>query len=234
MFLLIDPRYFIFALPGLALALLASWKVKSTYAKYSRVPTRGGVSGAWAARAILTSHGLEDVPVEQIPGRGQLSDYYDPRSRVLRLSQGVYGGNSVAAVGVAAHEAGHAVQHATGYWALAMRQRIVPIARFGPGFAMTMFVIGMFMARGAPGPAGALQMAGILLYAAVAVFALVTLPVELNASRRALALLSASGVLTQEELPGARRVLTAAALTYVAAAAQALLILLYMITSRRR
>ena len=220
-----DPVYFLYALPGLLLALWASARVKTTFARYSRVSSRGGVSGAWAARALLNAHGLEDVPVEEIPGK--LSDHYDPRSRTLRLSSEVFRSPSVAAIGVAAHEAGHAVQHATNYWPLAVRNGIVPLVRFGPGFAMTMFVIGMFLRS------GPLQMVAIFLYAAVVVFAVVTLPVEINASRRALELLAGAGVLTQEEIPAARKVLNAAALTYVAAAVQALLVLLYMLNRRR-
>ncbi len=226
-----DPLYFLYALPGLLLALWASAKVKMTFSKYSRVATRGGVSGAWAARALLNAHGLESVPVEEIPGK--LSDHYDPRAKALRLSSAVYRSNSVAAVGVAAHEAGHAVQHAENYWALAARMGIAPIARFGPGFAMFLFFIGMFLGRGGSGLGGTLQLAAIFLYGAVVLFAVVTLPVELNASRRALKLLSASGVLAEDEIPKARKVLNAAALTYVAAALQALLVLLYLVNRRR-
>ncbi|MHC4917431.1 MAG: zinc metallopeptidase [Planctomycetota bacterium] len=230
--LFIDPVYFLYAVPGLLLALWASWKVKSTFARYSKVNTSGGVSGAWTARALLAAHGLADVGVEEIPGR--LSDHYDPRDRTLRLSSPVYRSSSVAAVGVAAHEAGHAVQHAENYWPLAIRNGIVPIARFGPGFAMMLFVLGIFLgARAGTAVGGMLQLAGIFLYGTVVLFALITLPVELNASRRALKLLASSGVLSEQELPGARKVLTAAALTYVAAAVQALLILLYMLNRRR-
>lgn len=226
-----DPIYFLYAIPGLILALWASARVKLTFAKYSKVATRGGVSGAWAARSILDAHGLESVPVEEIPGK--LSDHYDPRGRVLRLSTAVYRSDSVAAVGIAAHEAGHAVQHAENYWALALRTGIAPVARFGPGLAMMMFIGGMFLGRGGTGLGGTLQLIGIFLYGAVVVFTMVTLPVELNASRRALRLLTASGVLAEDELPGARKVLSAAALTYVAAAVQALLTLLYLISRRR-
>jgi uncharacterized protein len=230
--LFFDPIYFLYAIPGLLLALWASAKIKLTFAKYSRVATQGGVSGAWAARALLNAHGLDSVPVEEIPGK--LSDHYDPRARVLRLSSAVYRSNSVAAVGVAAHEAGHAVQHAERYWALALRTGIAPIARFGPRFAMLLFVAGMFLGgRGGSGLGGTLQLVAIFLYGGLALFTLVTLPVELNASKRALKLLGASGILTEDEIPKARKVLTAAALTYVAAAVQALLILLYLINRRR-
>jgi Zn-dependent membrane protease YugP len=224
----LDPIYFLYALPGLLIALWASWKVKATFSKYNEVPTQGGVSGAWAARALLEAHGLGSVPVEEIPGR--LSDHYDPRARALRLSSSVYRRSSVAAVGVAAHEAGHAVQHAENYWPLALRNGIVPLARIGPGLAVALFFFGMFMG---PHAGRVLQTVAIFLYAAVVLFALATLPVEINASRRALKLLAASGVLTEDEIPKARKVLTAAALTYVAAAVQALLILLYLINRRR-
>jgi len=223
--MMFDPLYLWFALPGLLLALWASWRVRATYARYSRVGTRSGATGEWVARALLDAHGLRDLPIEEIPG--ELSDHYDPRARVLRLSTAVYRGSSVAAVGVAAHEAGHALQHAANYLPLAVRGGIAPIAMVGPHLAWILFVVGL----AAHWPV--LANIAILIYLGVVFFALVTLPVELNASKRAMSLLGSVGVLEADELPAARKVLTAAALTYVAAAIQAILMLLYMFLRRR-
>jgi uncharacterized protein len=223
--MIFDPIYLLFALPGLLLALWAAWRVRATYAKYSEIETASGTTGQWVARALLDAHGLQHVPIEERPG--ELSDHYDPRDQTLRLSTGVYRGRSVAAVGIAAHEAGHAIQHATKYLPLAVRGGIAPIAMFGPNLALIMFGIGLFA------HAPILSTIAIFIYVGVVVFALVTLPVELNASKRAMRLLGSVGVLSVEELPGARKVLTAAALTYVAAAIQALLTLLYMLMRRR-
>ena len=223
--MLFDPLYLLYALPGLILALWASWRVRATYAKYSRIETSSGATGQWVARALLDAHGLQNVPIEEIPG--DLSDHYDPRAQTLRLSSAVFRGRSVAAVGVAAHEAGHAIQHANKYLPLAIRGGIAPIAMFGPNLALIMFAIGLFA------HVPIIATIAIFIYIGVVVFALVTLPVELNASNRAMRLLGSVGVLTPDELPGARKVLTAAALTYVAAAVQALLTLLYMLARRR-
>ncbi len=220
-----DSLYWLMALPGLALGIWAAWLVRSTYAKYSRVAASSGATGQWVARALLDAHGLQHVPVQEIPG--ELSDRYNPRTQTLQLSSGVFHGRSVAAIGVAAHEAGHAIQHADKYVPLAIRGGIAPIAQLGPNLAIFMFMISLFM--GVP----LLANIAIAIYVGVVVFALITLPVEFNASRRAMRLLGSVGVLSAEELPGARKVLTAAALTYVAAAVQAILMLLYMFLRRR-
>jgi Zn-dependent membrane protease YugP len=181
------------------------------------------------ARTILRANGLEHVNVEMIPGT--LSDHYDPREKVLRLSSPVYNGANAAAVGVAAHEAGHALQHAAGYVPITIRNSILPMAQLGSGLAIPMFFIGLIFSH--TGMA-VLMTVGIVLFAFAVVFHIVTLPVEVNASRRALAMLGESGVFTtEEELDAAKSVLTAAALTYVAGALQAVLTLLYMLSRRR-
>ncbi|MHC4252960.1 MAG: zinc metallopeptidase [Planctomycetota bacterium] len=241
-----DPRYLIFVGPAIILAIWAQAKVSSTFARYSRVPSRSGYSGADAARAILRGAGLDPslagpssgssgptqgVRIEAIPGR--LSDHYDPRSRTLRLSQEVYGGTNLAALGVAAHEAGHAVQHAVGYAPMKLRSAFVPVASFGNHAWYLMFIAGMLLSyRGIPW-APTLITVAIIAFTAVVVFQLVTLPVEFNASRRAIALLTSQGIVSQEEAAGAKKVLSAAALTYVAAALQGILTLLYLLSRRR-
>lgn len=173
------------------------------------------------ARELLDAHGLSHVDIEPIPGT--LTDHYDPRARVLRLSQGVYRSDSLAAVGVAAHEAGHAVQHGVGYAPLIFRNRFVPIASFGSTLAWPLFFIGLFMGG------GFLLKLGVLLFSGAVLFHIVTLPVELNASRRALRMLSSLGILARDEIVGAQKVLTAAAWTYVASAAMAVMQLLRML-----
>ena len=223
---MIDPMYFLFALPGFIIALWAQGYVKSSFAKFSKVFARSGATGRDAANMVLRMGEVSDVTVE--PVGGSLTDHFDPRSKVIRLSEPVYASNSLAAVGVAAHEAGHALQHDAGYIPAGIRSAIVPVASLGSGAAMPLFFIGLIFHF------GALQMLGILLFAGVAVFQLVTLPVEINASRRALRALQSSGVLAEDELPAARKVLYAAALTYVAALLQSLLLLLYMLSGRRR
>ena len=217
--------YIIFVLPALLFAGFAQMKISNTFNKYLRVSSNTGLSGAQIARLILDRNGLEDIVVERVGGN--LTDHYDPRSRVLRLSQNVYGGSSVAAMSVAAHEVGHAIQHSEGYIPLIIRNNIAPIANFGSrlvwifiilGFLITPFFIDI----------------GILLFLSVVLFQLITLPVEFNASRRALIQLE-NGILTQENLKPAKSVLSAAALTYVAATLTAigeLLRILYM--TRRR
>lgn len=228
--------------PALILAIWAQYKVKSTYAKYSRVGTRAGLTGYDVARRILEDSGIAvDLPggvgrrggqscgIERVGG--DLTDHYDPRSRTLRLSEGVYHGRSVAALGVAAHEVGHAVQHAHVYAPLMLRNVMYPISSIGSSLAFPLFFLGFFLPVGL----GQMVMQGaILLFAAAVLFTVVTLPVELNASRRALKALAGGGYLTSDELYGAKKVLTAAAMTYVAAAAMAVLQLLRLILLSQR
>ncbi len=216
-----DPLYLLFALPALLLGLYAQARVKSNFNKYSRVPTMRGVTGAQVSRALLDSFGLHEVKVEA--ARGFLTDHYDPRSKTLRLSEATYASPSIAAVGVAAHEMGHALQHSQNYAPLALRSAIVPAAQFGSGLGPWLLFGGMIL------NVGALAWAGIALYAAATAFTLVTLPVEFDASKRAKALLVRQGYLSQQELVGVNKVLDAAALTYVAAAVQSILTLLYFV-----
>ncbi|MBR0443403.1 MAG: zinc metallopeptidase [Clostridia bacterium] len=216
-------------IPALIFTVWAQMLVQSAYNKYSRVRNSHGMTGADAARRILDANGLYDVKIEQIPG--EMTDHYDPRDRVIRLSAGTHSVATVAAVGIAAHEAGHAVQHATSYGALRLRNAVLPVCRIGSAAAMPLFLIGLFLA------ADALMMVGILAYSVVTLFQLITLPVEFNASRRAMAALETSGFLPAEETDGSRRVLRAAAMTYVAALATSLLTLLRLLvlaSGRRR
>lgn len=224
-----DPMWFILALPGLLLGLWAQARVKGAFNKYSKVRTLRGVTGAQVARTLLDAQGLQSVQVEQ--SSGFLSDHYDPRAKVLRLSPDVYNAPSVAAAGIAAHEMGHALQDASGYGPLQLRSAIVPAARFGSMLAPILFLIGFFLQM------TALAWVGILLFGAAVVFTLVTLPVEFDASRRAKQLLVSNGILVGEEIQGANKVLDAAALTYVAAAVAAIGQLLYyvlLLTGGRR
>lgn len=199
-------------LPSLLFAMIAQWKVQSAFKKYSQIHTRRGTTGSQAAEAILRQNGLTEVRVEGIAG--QLTDHFDPRAKVIRLSEPVIGTPSVAAVGIAAHEAGHAVQHAVGYFPIKVRQAIIPVTNIGSKLSMPLIIIGLVL----PSFAWLLNI-GIALFSLVFVFQLVTLPVEFNASRRALQSLEGSHTLDAEELQGARKVLSAAALTYVAALA---------------
>ena len=213
-------------IPGILLTLWAQIQVKSSYARYERELLAPHMTGAAVARRILDGNGLSDVPVEMV--EGYLSDHYDPRHRVLRLSAEVYMGNNVAAVGVAAHEAGHAMQHAKGYLPLHFRTVLVPVCNIGSHLAMPLFLIGMLLA-GASVFSEWLMLAGILAFSLSVFFQLVTLPVEFNASRRAMRCLTNSGTMTEEQLKGSRRVLSAAAMTYVAALAAGLLSLLRLL-----
>lgn len=198
---------------GLLLSLGAAGMVRGAVARYSQVSSRSGYSGAQVARAILQANGIHDVRVE--PVAGHLTDHYDPRDKTLRLSEPVYAQSSIAALGIAAHEVGHAIQHAQGYAPLRFRSAWVPMAGFGTQIGLWVIVAAFFLGgvRGAP----MLTWAGLALFAASTVFTLVTLPVEFDASRRAMATLQSGGVLAADELPGARAVLRAAAMTYVAA-----------------
>lgn len=220
-----DPLYWLMIGAGLVMSLWAQFRVKSTFGKFSRVPTRSGMTGADVARRILGENGIRDVKVEPIAG--SLSDHYDPRTKTLRLSEPVYGSNSMAAFGVAAHEVGHAIQHAQGYAPLKFRSAWVPVANLGGGLSM-LVIMGAMMTGGVATALGSnLATLGVLLFATTTVFTLVTLPVEFDASRRALATLERGGYVSGTELDGARKVLNAAALTYVAAFVTSLLTLLY-------
>ncbi len=222
-----DPFYWIVMGAGLLLSLWASSRVKGTFAKFSQFTTRSGLTGAEVARRILQDNGIHDVKVERVPGH--LSDHYDPTHKVLRLSEAVYDQRNMAAFGVAAHEVGHAIQHATGYAPLKFRSAWVPVASIGSNLGIWV-VFGALMlgaARGAGGFPMLLGIIGLGLFACATVFTLVTLPVEFDASKRAIAALERGGYTTSEENDGARKVLDAAALTYVAAAAASILQLLY-------
>lgn len=221
-------RTILILIPGLILGLLAQFSVKSAYAKYSRMFSSAGLTGADAARRILAANGVYDVSVERVAGT--LSDHYDPRSRVLRLSDGVYASSSLAALGVAAHEAGHACQHNSSYVPLNIRNAMAPVVSIGSNAVFPILLLGMFVGN------QTLLNVAIILYFFVVLFQLVTLPVEFNASRRALTSLETGGLLTREELPGARRMLRAAAMTYVAAALSSMLQLLrlFLLFGNRR
>jgi Zn-dependent membrane protease YugP len=225
-----NPLFWIFALPGLLLGLFAQARVRSAFNKYSKVRTLRNVSGAQVARQLLDAQGLYDVVIEPSRG-GMLSDHYDPRSRVLRLSPEVHDAPSVAAAGVAAHEMGHALQHASGYFPLQIRSTIVPAAQFGSTLAPWIFIGGYLLRL------TELAWVGVALFGLAVLFTLITLPVEIDASRRAKRLLVNSGVLVGEEVKGVDKVLDAAALTYVAAAIAAIGQLLYyvlLLTGGRR
>ena len=221
-----DPTYLLL-IPGLLLALYAQFKVSSTYSHWKKVGSRSGLTGAQVARQILDANGCRDVRIESV--RGSLTDHYDPENNVLRLSSEVYGSRSIAALGVAAHEAGHAIQDAQDYAPLRIRANLVPVANIGSGMAMPLFFLGLIMSW------EPLLKIGILCFALSVLFYVVTLPVEFNASSRATALLAA-GFLPDDEVKGVKAVLSAAALTYVAAALQAILQLLRLVllANRRR
>ena len=220
-----DPLYWLVIGIGMALSLWAQFRVKSAFSTYSAVASRSGMSGADVARRILDANQVRGVTIEPI--RGAMTDHYDPRTRTLRLSEPVYGSHSIAAAGVAAHEVGHAIQHADGYAPLKFRSAWVPVANLGGG--LSMFVIMMALALGGTATLTGRNLAtlGILMFATTTVFTLVTLPVEFDASRRALRTLESNGLLPRDELTGARKVLSAAALTYVAAFVSSLLTLVY-------
>jgi len=214
-----DPMYFLFVAPALLLAFWAQYRVHASYAEAQREPAP--LSGAAAARHVLDSAGLRDVDIEMIPG--QLSDHYDPRDKVLRLSQDVYQSRSLAAVGIAAHEAGHALQDAHAYVPLVVRNAAVPIAGFGSNISILLLIGGMIFTL------PALIWAGIILFSSVVFFQVVNLPVEFNASHRAKAQLMELGIVSPDQMVYVNRVLDAAAMTYVAATLQAILTLLYYI-----
>lgn len=220
--------YFLFMIPGIIISIWAQFKVKSTFAKYNNYPTLQGLTGAQAARVILDRNGLQNVAIERVSGN--LTDHFDPKNDVVRLSDATFGQATVGAVGVAAHECGHAVQYAEGYVPMKVRGAIVPICNIGSSLSVPLIIIGFVLNY------MGLVYVGIVLFALVAVFQLVTLPVEFNASSRAIATLDASGMVTAEESQGVSKVLSAAALTYVAALITSLLQLAYYLTiaGRRR
>lgn len=213
---------YLLVLIGAVLCIWAQMRVKSTYKKYARVRSRSGMTGAQAAQRILQLSGIYDVRIEHV--RGELTDHYDPSGKVLRLSDSVYGSDSIAAIGVAAHECGHAVQHDKGYAPLNFRTALVPVANIGSRIGIPIIILGAVLSMNQP-----LIHIGIWVFALAVLFQLVTLPVEYNASGRALAMLGNYGMLAQDEVKGCRKVLSAAALTYVAAAATAVLQLLRLI-----
>jgi len=214
-----DPLYLLFLVPGMLLSFWASMRVKSTFAHYHEVRSRSGMTGAETARELLRRQNIHDVRIE--PVHGQLSDHYDPSSKTLRLSEDVYHGRSLAALGVAAHEAGHAIQHASGYGPLAFRSAIVRPAALGSNLGTFVVVAGLMV------HASGLVWVGIALFSVAVLFTLVTLPVEFNASSRAVAALVDTRIISQTEAVDTKKVLDAAALTYVAAAIGAVMQLLY-------
>ena len=216
-----DPTYMLIIISAL-ISLFAQFLVNSRFSKYSRVRSRSGMTGAQAAERILQSQGIYDVAIQRVSGK--LTDHYDPRNKTLNLSDAVYASTSVAAVGVAAHECGHAIQHARGYAPLSFRSALVPVANIGSQLSWLFIILGIFF-----GGSHTLIMIGILMFSAAVLFQLVTLPVEFNAAGRALKLLSETGILQKDEVSDTRKVLSAAALTYVAAAATAVLQLLRLL-----
>jgi uncharacterized protein len=219
--MIFDPMYLLFILPGLALSMWASMRVKSTFNKFSKVRTMRGLTGAEAAQVLLRGAGITDVRI--VRSHGVLSDHYNPVTKTLALSEPVYASDSVAAVGVATHEAGHAIQHARHYAPLWLRSALVPTASIGSSIGYFAMVIGLFMAS------TNMVLVGAVLFSAVLLFQVVTLPVEFNASNRAKALVVEHGIVTMQERKGVDAVLNAAALTYVAAAVSTLLTLLYFL-----
>lgn len=221
--------YLAFMLPALLIGLFAQILVKSRFAKFSKVASRRGITGAQAARMVLEAGGVRNVSIGSVGGN--LTDHYDPRNNSISLSASVYGSTSVAAIGVAAHEAGHALQYAYGYSPIKLRTAILPVCNLGSMVGPLMIILGCFISYGAETSAlvlgQTLYFAGLILFSAVALFQLVTLPVELDASKRALAALEGTDMLDGRELAGAKKVLTAAALTYVAALLTSVMQIMY-------
>lgn len=216
-----DPTYILIIIAAI-ISLIAQWRVNSAFSKYSRVASMSGMTGAQAARMILQSNGINDVSVQRISGK--LTDHYNPSTKVLNLSESVYGSTSVAAIGVAAHECGHAIQHARGYFPLSLRTALVPVANIGSQLSWVFIIVGAILSFNQT-----LITIGIIMFSAAVLFQLVTLPVEFNASARALEQLESNGILYRDEVSQTRKVLSAAALTYVAAATTAILQLLRLI-----
>lgn len=218
---------FAILIPGLIISLYASIKVKTTYNKYSKIGNSKNITGDEAARRILNSAGLQHVQIEHI--RGNLTDHYDPRTQVLRLSEGVYGSTSIAAIGIAAHEAGHAIQHATKYSPLVIRNSIVPVVNIATNASWIIFLIGLFFS----GNGGIMLMnIGIVLFSFGVIFQLITLPVEFNASSRAITQIEAVSIGDSDDVQGVKKVLSAAAMTYVAALIVTILQLVRLIVLR--
>ena len=203
-----DYYYLILVVPALLLAIWAQVQVKTTYRKYSRVPNSRGMTGAYAAQAVRNSYGITDVRIERVSGN--LTDHYDPRSKVIRLSDGVYNSSTVAAIGIACHEAGHAAQHAENYAPIKIRNAIIPVCNIGSTIGIPLALIGWIFSF------SILIYVGLGLYAAVFIFQVATLPVEFNASRRAIKVIDETQLLRDDEIGGAKKVLAAAAMTYVA------------------
>ncbi len=203
-----DYYYLILVVPALLLAIWAQAQVKTTYRKYSRVPNSRGMTGAYAAQAVLNFYGITDVRIERVSGN--LTDHYDPRSKVIRLSDGVYNSSTVAAIGIACHEAGHAAQHAENYAPIKIRNAIIPVCNIGSTIGIPLALIGWIFSF------SILIYVGLGLYAAVFIFQVATLPVEFNASRRAIKVIDETQLLRDDEIGGAKKVLAAAAMTYVA------------------
>ncbi len=216
-----DPMYFLFILPAFIFSLWASWRTKANFKTYSKVPVSSGMSGAEAAERVLQSSGITDVAISR--SRGLLSDHYNPANKTLALSDGVFDSRSLAAVGIAAHEAGHAIQHSKGYGPLKLRSMLVPTASIGSNLGYIVMLLGLFLAS------QNMVMVGALLFSAVLVFQIVTLPVEFDASNRAKALVVENGIVAAAERRGMDKVLNAAAMTYVAAVASSLSTLLYFL-----
>ena len=219
--MIFDPMYFLFLAPGLALSLWASFRVKRAFKKYSKVPSARGMTGAEAAAELLRGAGITGVRI--VPTHGMLSDHYNPINKTLALSESVYRTNSIAAIGVATHEAGHAIQHAQNYAPLWVRSLLVPTASIGSGLGYIVMVLGLLFSS------TNIVLVGAVLFSAVLLFQIVTLPVEFNASSRAKALVVEQGIITQQEREGVDKVLNAAAMTYVAAAISTLLTLVYFL-----
>ena len=235
MFFFYDPLYLILVLPAILFAMIASAKVNSTFEKYQKQLSSRRITGAEAARRVLNAHGLHSVPVRMV--NGKLTDHYDPRDNTVYLSEAVHNSTSTAAIGVAAHEAGHAVQHAENYVPIRIRTAIIPVTNIGSRLAFPLILIGLLL--GAWGGNYVLAYVGVICFSLTALFQLVTLPTEFNASSRAMKALENGGILSQDELKGARKVLSAAAMTYVAALAVSLAQLLRILiivagNSRRR
>lgn len=220
-FFFYDYYYIILVIPAMLISLWAQFKVKSTYRKFSDVRNTRGITGAYAAQAVLTHYGIRDVRIESISGN--LTDHYDPKAKVIRLSEGVFNATSIAAIGIACHEAGHAAQHAENYVPIKIRNTMVPVCNIGSRLGVPLALLGYFLGF------EPLIAFGLILYSAITLFQLVTLPVEFNASRRAIKVIDETNLLYDDEMSGAKKVLKAAAMTYVASMLVALASLLRLV-----